>query len=314
MSFFSVVIPLYNKENHIQKTLNSVLSQSFTDFEIIIINDGSTDNSLDKVQEIKDSRINIYTTPNHGVSKARNTGILKSNSQYICFLDADDFWYENHLSQMKRLLDSFPECGLFATSYYRRINNILLKNKYHNIPNNEDWSGIIENYFDASLVNSIAWTSTVMVPKFIFDNVGFFDEKITLGAGEDTDMWIRIALKYPVAFNNIVTGYHNLDADNRITNSNTNFRQFINLDKYEDFTTEHKSLKKYLDLNRFSIGIQYKLAGNKTLAKTYFNKIESASLNFKQKTLTKLNPFILKLIIRIQYYLRKINFDLTAFK
>ena len=121
MSFFSVVIPLYNKENHIQKTLNSVLSQSFTDFEIIIINDGSTDNSLDKVQEIKDSRINIYTTPNHGVSKARNTGILKSNSQYICFLDADDFWYENHLSQMKRLLDSFPECGLFATSYYRRI-------------------------------------------------------------------------------------------------------------------------------------------------------------------------------------------------
>ena len=314
MSFFSVVIPLYNKENHIKETLNSVLNQTFIDFEIIIINDGSTDNSLDKVQEIKDSRINIYTTPNQGVSKARNTGILKSNSKYICFLDADDFWYENHLSQMKQLLDSFPECGLYATSYYRRINDILLKPKYHNIPNKEDWLGIIENYFDASLVNSIAWTSTVMVPKFIFENIGYFDEKITLGAGEDTDMWIRIALKYPVAFKNTVTGYHNLDADNRITNSNTNFRQFINLDKYEDFTTDHKSLKKYLDLNRFSIGIQYKLAGNKTLAKTYFYKIESASLNFKQKTLTKLNPFILKLIIRIQHYLRKFNLDLTAFK
>ena len=314
MSFFSVVIPLYNKENHIKETLNSVLNQTFIDFEIIIINDGSTDNSLDKVQEIKDSRINIYTTPNQGVSKARNTGILKSNSKYICFLDADDFWYENHLSQMKQLLDSFPECGLYATSYYRRINDILLKPKYHNIPNKEDWLGIIENYFDASLVNSIAWTSTVMVPKFIFENIGYFDEKITLGAGEDTDMWIRIALKYPVAFKNTVTGYHNLDADNRITNSNTNFRQFINLDKYEDFTTDHKSLKKYLDLNRFSIGIQYKLAGNKTLAKTYFNKIESSSLNFKQKTLSKLNPFILKLIIRIQYYLRKFNLDLTAFK
>ena len=146
------------------------------------------------------------------------------------------------------------------------------------------------------------------------DNVGFFDEKITLGAGEDTDMWIRIALKYPVAFNNIVTGYHNLDAENRITNSNTNNRQFINLDKYEDFTFEHKYLKKYLDLNRFSIGIQYKLAGNKSFAKTYFNKIDSTSLNYKQKILIKLNPSFLKFFIKVQYVLRTLNINLTAFK
>ena len=128
----SIVTPVYNGEDFIEETINSVLIQDYENIEFIIVNDGSTDNSLDKVQEIKDSRINIYTTPNHGVSKARNTGILKSNSQYICFLDADDFWYENHLSQMKRLLDSFPECGLFATSYYRRINNILLKKKLKN--------------------------------------------------------------------------------------------------------------------------------------------------------------------------------------
>ena len=98
MALFSVVIPLYNKENHIQKTLNCVLSQSFTNFEIIIINDGSTDNSLKKAEDIKDSRIFLYSIKNQGVSNARNYGIKKANSDYICFLDADDFWYNNHLS------------------------------------------------------------------------------------------------------------------------------------------------------------------------------------------------------------------------
>ena len=114
--------------------------------------------------------------------------------------------------------------------------------------------------------------------------------------------------------NNTITGYHNLNADNRITDSNTNKRQFINLDKYEIFTSEHKNLKRYLDLNRFSIGIQYKLAGNQSLANSYINKIDSTSLNYKQKRLIKLNPFLLKLFIKAQYVLRKINIDLTAFK
>ena len=92
-------------------------------FEIIIINDGSTDNSLKKAEDIKDSRIFLYSIKNQGVSNARNYGIKKANSDYICFLDADDFWYNNHLSLIKDLLVSFPDCGLYATAYHRKIKN-----------------------------------------------------------------------------------------------------------------------------------------------------------------------------------------------
>ncbi|KIC01072.1 hypothetical protein OA88_15890, partial [Flavobacterium sp. JRM] len=92
MVFFSIVIPLYNKAYYIENTIKSVLYQSFTDYEIIIINDGSTDNSLEKVLEFNDKRIQLYTQQNQGASVARNLGIEKAKYNYIAFLDADDLW------------------------------------------------------------------------------------------------------------------------------------------------------------------------------------------------------------------------------
>lgn len=312
--FFSVVIPLYNKEKHIKKTIKSVLNQEFKYFEIIVVNDGSTDDSLKKVEEIKDSRIIVYSIKNQGVSHARNYGIKKAKSDYICFLDADDFWYKNHLTEFNELLKNNPKCGLYATAYHRKINNIYIKSIYKNIPINKKWSGIVNNYFESSLVNGIAWTSTVMMPKHIFEEIGFFDENITFGAGEDTDMWLRVALRYPIAFSNEITGSYNLVADNRITNINPNKRAFINLDKYEAYTNDHKFLKKYLDIIRYSIGIQYKIVNNKKEAKKYFDKIDSKSLNTKQFILTKFNASILKFAIKVQNTLRKVNINLTAFR
>lgn len=153
-----------------------------------------------------------------------------------------------------------------------------------------------------------------MIPRHIFNTIGLFDENITLGAGEDTDLWIRIALNHPVAFSNTVTAIHNLNAENRITNSNTNLRQFLELDTYEVFGKDHKSLKHYLDLNRFSIGIQYKLVDNSSKAKGYFSKIDKTNLNLKQKTLIKSNVFVLKALMKLQRQLRRLNINLTAFK
>lgn len=313
MPFFSIVIPLYNKENFITKTINTALNQTFKDFEIIVVNDGSTDDSANKVEAINDKRITLYTIENQGVSHARNYGIRQANSDLICFLDADDFWYSNHLEQLNTLLKKHPDCGLYASAYQQKIGKTLLASVYKNIPKQENWTGIVDEYFNSSLVNSIAWTSAVMIPKHIFDTIGFFDEKITLGAGEDTDLWMRIALKHPVAFSNKVTAIHNLDAENRITNSNTNLRQFLDLDKYKALTNEQKGLKQFLDLNRYSIALQYKLAGNGKKAKEYFNEIDENNLNSKQRILIKSNVFVLKSLMKFQRLLRHFKINLTAF-
>ena len=101
MPFFSIIIPLYNKENFIVKTINSALRQTFSNFEIIIINDGSTDESLNRLKIFNDRRIRIFDIPNSGVSVARNYGIKKSKSKMIALLDSDDIWEKNHLEEPK---------------------------------------------------------------------------------------------------------------------------------------------------------------------------------------------------------------------
>lgn len=311
--FFSIVIPLYNKEKHIEKTLQSVFDQTFQDFEILVVNDGSTDQSLKVTENITDRRIHIISIKNSGVSHARNVGISKAKADFVAFLDADDLWKKDHLENLRQLIKDFPDCGLYATAYIKQTKETFLECNFKGIPNKGDWSGVVEDYFQSSIYNSIAWASAVAIPKKTFEEVGFFDEKITLGAGEDTDMWIRIALKRPVAFNNKISAIHNLYAENRLSNSNTNLRQFINLDKYEEKAKNNPSLKKYLDINRFSIGLKYMLVGNKDKAKSYFEKIDKYNLNGKQKLLVNQPKEVLKLLIVVQNMLRKMNIQLTPF-
>src|SRR3970040_1764287 len=100
MPFFSVIIPVFNKEKFIEVTLKSVLNQTFIDFEILIINDGSTDNSAQLIKGFDDPRIRYYYKENSGVSSARNDGIEKTQSNYISFIDADDYWYPDFLEEM----------------------------------------------------------------------------------------------------------------------------------------------------------------------------------------------------------------------
>ena len=310
--FFSVIIPLYNKEAFIENTLKSVISQTFKDFEVIIVNDGSTDDSLAQAGLINDDRITIITIKNQGVSYVRNFAVSKASSNYIAFLDADDVWLPNHLESLKHLIKTYPDCGLYASAYKKKINKITLESYYSNIPKN--WSGIVDNYFKSSFFNCIAWTSAVAMPKHIFTNIGGFDENITLGAGEDTDLWIRIALKYKVAFNNNVTAIYNLHTDNRISNSNTNLRQFLDLDKYEEAAKNNPSLKKYLDLNRFSIALQYKLVNNKEQQENYLKHLDKRNLNRKQHILLKTNTSFLKFIIRLKNYLIHLNINLSSYR
>ena len=114
---YSIVIPLYNKEKYIARAIKSVLAQTYQEFEIIVINDGCTDNSANEVAMFDDDRIKIINQVNAGVSAARNRGILEAKQSFIAFLDADDEWYPDYLESIANLQGAYPECQVFATSY-----------------------------------------------------------------------------------------------------------------------------------------------------------------------------------------------------
>ncbi|AWW32530.1 glycosyltransferase family 2 protein [Echinicola strongylocentroti] len=189
---FSIVIPLYNKEENISKTLASVQEQSYTDYEIVIVNDGSTDNSVKKVEEVNDHRIKLYHKKNGGVSDARNFGIEKAKNPYIVFLDADDLWKPNYLEEMALIIQEYPEAGMYNCAH-----SVIYKGKAYDM-DHDIKRGIIENYFKTCLTHVIAWTSATIVRKDVFDKVGGFP--VGMISGEDVYTWAKIALQYPVAF------------------------------------------------------------------------------------------------------------------
>lgn len=124
MDKISIVIPLYNKENSIIRTVNSILNQSYHNYEIVIINDGSTDNSLEKVISLQDKRIIVYNQSNLGVSSARNKGIEMASGQFLMFLDADDFLNKDALLTFVKLIEMYPECTFYAANFSVNYRNI----------------------------------------------------------------------------------------------------------------------------------------------------------------------------------------------
>jgi glycosyltransferase involved in cell wall biosynthesis len=258
MPLISIVIPLYNKERFIKETLDSVFNQSFTDYEIIIVNDGSTDSSVFIVNAIEDQRITVLSNQNKGVSHARNFGISKANSDLIALLDGDDLWEPNHLENLYNLYEKFPDCGLYATAYNKKyFNGEKIKASYNGLA--KEYFGIIEDYFSASIKDSIAWTSAVLIPMKTFRKVGVFDEEMR--SGQDTDLWIRIALKDSIAFSSIASSNKIILAPKYHLSYSTNRIDRLKLfEKFKAVELPTTSFKKYMDLNRFSVAIERKIA------------------------------------------------------
>lgn len=205
---FSVVIPLYNKEKYVEQTLRSVLEQSYPFFEVVVVDDGSSDKSISIVKSIKDSRIRIISQKNGGVAAARNTGIEVSVEEYIAFIDADDYWAVTYLEEMVSLISSYPDGGMYACRYAEVIEG---KQKSVAIALNESFkSGYISYFklFARTYVSPIC-SSAVVIPRKSFIKAGVF--RVGLKVGEDIDLWLRLAQNGKVVYLNQELAFYNND-------------------------------------------------------------------------------------------------------
>lgn len=268
---FSVIVPLYNKAGYVRKALESIVNQSFQDYEVIIVDDGSTDNSRYVMEKFFehiddrwiDDRLTMICQPNSGVSVARNNGVAKSKGEYVCFLDADDWWKTNFLEEMDRLIKEYPNAGLYATNYvYYKPGKthvaLDIKRGYMNYPQE-----YIKNA--AMPITSI----TTCMSRTVFDEMGGFPVGIKLG--EDFLLWAKTALLYKVAFCEKPLAYYNNDipASMRATRNlhAPEHHMLFHLDSIEEtihhtpYTVQQKeTLKSLLDKLRINGLMDYWLS------------------------------------------------------
>jgi len=305
---YSIIIPLYNKADYLEKALNSLHSQTFKDFEVIIVNDGSTDNSVEVLNKFDFKSIDYYiiNQQNTGVSMARNNGVKVAKYSYIAFLDADDWWEPTFLEEMKNLIFEFPSAGIYGSGYYIVKNNIK----------KEDNIGVHEN-FNRGLINYCAvyaktlcmplWTGATVIKKKLFEQENGF--KSNLKMGEDFDLWIRIALKYPVALIKKPLSNYNQDVDINARAVNY-FKVYepetffiFNLNYLSKLESTNSDLKILLDKLRAYTLLQYRIqnvyfgAYIKEISKVNFKNISfSTRLQYAFPIVIVRNWFRLKII------------------
>lgn len=308
MAFFSVIIPLYNKDEFIEKTIQSVFDQTFQDFEIIVINDGSTDKSEEKVLNFNDKRIQYFSKTNEGVSVARNFGINKANSNFITFLDADDYWYPNFLAVMHEAISSFPEQKVFSGAIEIETSKKTFPAEYSIIKTKKFQ---IVDYFKASRKESIIFTSCAVFNKSIFEEIGNFDPEIK--SNQDTDLWIRIGLFYPVVFTGKILSRYVYDA-NSLSKNNKFLNAKLNFIKFTETEKTNPDLKYILDLNRFSLAIKSKLICDNTLFEYYYRGIDLKKIGFKKRFLLVLPRYLLRYLIQLKLNLFNLGIGSSVFK
>lgn len=274
MPLFSVIIPLYNKAPYVRKAIESVIEQTYKEWELVVVDDGSIDGSGDIVKAIHNSRIRLVRQDNAGVSAARNRGVAESTAPYICFLDADDWWEPTFLEEMARVIERHPNAGIYGTSYY------IVKNGKKRIAPIGVGNGFGEGEINYCRVYAktlcMPLTSiSVCIPRKVFDEVGGFPTSIKLG--EDFMLWLSIALKHKVVFLNKNLSNYNQDVD--VTYRGTHhlhppkYNMLWRLGEYEPLEKTNPDYKQLIDnirtysLMNYLLVKQYRDAARKELAK-----------------------------------------------
>tara|TARA_Y100001970_G_C14247317_1_gene869213 strand:+ start:3090 stop:3905 length:816 start_codon:yes stop_codon:yes gene_type:complete len=227
MPLVTVIIPTWNRATWLMKSVESVLEQSFKDFELFVVDDGSTDSTSELLNNY-DGRIRTITLhTNFGVSKARNVAISKSDSDWVAFLDSDDYWHPRKLHSQIDYTNVFPDCPIHFTDEIW-IRNGLRVNPKKKHQKKEGW------IFQPSLELCLISPSSVILKRELFEYHGMFDE--TLPVCEDYDLWLRLTYRYKVALLNkkLMTRYGG--------HSDQLSKSFWGMDRYRV-----KSIKKILN-------------------------------------------------------------------
>ncbi len=309
----SVVIPLYNKLRHIARAVGSVLSQSFSEFELIVVDDGSTDGSREVLMGIDDPRLRVITQPNQGVSAARNRGILEANHDLIAFLDADDEWQVNFLQTVLDLRQKFPDAGMYATAYTMCQGGNTWRPAFVDCIESVD-GGLLADYFKSGLGPAPVWSSAVLIPRSVLKEVGMFPEG--LSRGEDLHTWARIALKYRVAWSPQACAIYHLSADNRLCSSASTATDVPVAPVIEEFlrsgsrspVANPEAMKEYIVRRRLQIVLSRHLQNRTALSRNLLEKTRDTRIFQKQRrsllVLIHIPPWILRLLIKIKAYFR----------
>ena len=232
----SVVIPLYNKAGQIARALDSVLAQTVRDFELIVVDDGSTDAGAAVVQACLDPRVRLHCQPNGGVSAARNQGVALARSPLVAFLDADDAWLPDHLERLWRSRLAVPDAVAWAANYEivepdgRRTPGVRLDSP----------SRVVltpENFYRIALQGSPVCSSAVMVDKVALLEAGGFPVGVRLG--EDLDTWIRLLFSGAIAFDPQPGACYHADGDDRALTRHAPPARYVFFDTGETWRRAH---------------------------------------------------------------------------
>lgn len=312
MPFFSIIIPLYNKEHFVSKTLEGVLNQLFTDYEVIVVNDGSTDQSVAKVEQVNDKRITILHQQNQGVSAARNKGIETANAKFICFLDADDVWQANHLQSFYEAIITFPDAKMYCNRYVTLLaKNVKVKNTFIDIA--DDYEGYVTDFFKSSLINRMALTSAVCIKKEVYQEIGGFNP--TISSGQDTDYWIRIAIIYRVVITkNTTLIYNYLAANNSLSKTPINQKKLSTFEQFAAEELKNDSLKKFIDAHRIFYAMHFHILGYKKEKRKWLAGVNKKHLRFKTLCLLALPSFVSRGLLKMKHLIKTYGFDVNVYR
>lgn len=293
---FSVVIPLYNKASYIKKALDSIIKQTFRDFELIVVDDGSSDDSFGIAGEVlsrSELKYQLIHQKNAGVSTARNNGVEASHGDYICFLDADDWWDSSFLHQMDWLISQYPEAGIYGTNYY------YVKYGRERVCIRGAKTGYINYCKVYAEENCMPLTSiSVAIPRAVFDKHHGFKPHLKLG--EDFDLWIRIALDCKVAFLDIPLAYYNQDVDPSSRGIghlvSPSVHMLWNLDYLSEEEQKNTEYKQLIDnLRTYSLLPYFMSRQYYDVAKQELAKVDWSKQPKKERVLYLTPVFLLKL-------------------
>ena len=308
---FSIIIPVYNGAKHIDGAIESVLSQTVSDWELLIVDDGSTDDTASVLEKYAgDSRITVISQPNSGVSAARNTGIAHAKGSHLAFLDADDVWHPDHLEVMRELIAKYPDAGLYGTFTKTKLVNGSEITSCDFFKDREE-TVYLEDFFEAYRKDKSAKMFTVITTCTTAEamkKAGGFPLHTPIG--EDLEMSLRVAAYYPVVLSSRATATY-VKENSTATKDNSFDPDWGFFDTVEELyadpaipESKKENLKKVMQWFTMRRARHYLIAGERKKAWEQYHKIGSDPSLRKDKLMTLVLLFLPTALVKKLFAVR----------